>query len=357
MWSLGRESWGIFWGGLTAVRACHVAMGRIGGMKATVAKIYYLAKLEKWFRRELTLIRTLGIVAMLLGLARYTSLPHIPVDTLISLHEDLAPELIGIGLTVLLVDWAVERRQDKQLKEQLILQMGSTHNDVADSAARALRVRLWLIDGSLRGVNLSNANLKGVDLSHADLVGVNLQGANLEGANLDYANLTRSDLRGVNLQATVLSTTILQRASLSNANLQKSDLVGTQLQRANLNEANIQEARLIAVRLNDAVMWDVKLRKSDLSGAKLQGANLLRADLRQADFEGAKLQGANLSSTNCEEASFIGADLRDASFYLAHFQNTKFRGAMMSSGTEIEDWVKQRALAERDSGDEGEQKT
>ncbi len=107
-----------------------------------------------------------------------------------------------------------------------------------------------LIGADLRGANLSEANLCGADLSWANLSGANLSGASLSWANLSGANLSEANLRSA----------CLTRASLSGANLRACDLSGCDLREANLREAN--------------------LRACDLSGCDLSGANLTRANLR-----------------------------------------------------------------------------
>ncbi|EAC9293129.1 pentapeptide repeat-containing protein [Listeria monocytogenes] len=73
----------------------------------------------------------------------------------------------------------------------------------------------WLRDGygeraNLRGANLSyadlrRADLRGANLRGADLSCANLRGANLSGADLSYADLRRADLRGANLSGADLS--------------------------------------------------------------------------------------------------------------------------------------------------------
>ena len=57
-----------------------------------------------------------------------------------------------------------------------------------------------LLAYDLRGANLSWANLSGANLS-----GANLSWANLSGANLSWANLSEADLRGVDLREADLS--------------------------------------------------------------------------------------------------------------------------------------------------------
>ena len=176
-------------------------------------------------------------------------------------------EFFGLALTVIIINRLYEGIQDRQLKEQLILQMGSRHNDVTDTAVRTLIARGWLEDGSLKGVNLSGANLEGAVLHRANLQRANLSGANLEGANLFGANL--------------------QGADLSYTKLQGAILLGANLEGANLFEANLQGADLSYTKLQGADLSYTKLQGADLSCTKLQGARLRGTTMP----DGTKLQG------------------------------------------------------------------
>ncbi len=106
----------------------------------------------------------------------------------------------------------------------------------------------WLRDGygeraNLRGANLSYAdlscaNLRVANLSYADLRGANLSGANLSGANLSYADLSCANLRGANLRVANLSY-----ADLSCANLRGADLNW-------INWRDVVGLTVIAVQIN-----------------------------------------------------------------------------------------------------------
>jgi uncharacterized protein YjbI with pentapeptide repeats len=94
-----------------------------------------------------------------------------------------------------------------------------------------------LSDANLRGIDLHRANLFRADLRNANLSVTNLSGAklsgsllsggDLSGANLTFADLTVADLIGANLSGANLSNTLLIRANLTSANLSKSNLTGT----------------------------------------------------------------------------------------------------------------------------------
>ena len=85
-------------------------------------------------------------------------------------------------------------------KEEPILQMGSSDNTTAIEAARILRQKSWLQDGSLKGAYLDSANLQGAYLNGANLQGVYFWEAHLEGAKLAGANLEGTKLLHANLQ-------------------------------------------------------------------------------------------------------------------------------------------------------------
>jgi len=107
--------------------------------------------------------------------------------------------------------------------------------------------RAWLEGGKGgRKANLSNTDLRDVDLSNADLRRADLRGADLRDADLSNADLRRADL---------------SNADLSNADLRSSDLRGADLRCANL-------------------------RSAALSRADLRGADLRWVNLRNAGFFG-----------------------------------------------------------------------
>jgi uncharacterized protein YjbI with pentapeptide repeats len=96
------------------------------------------------------------------------------------------------------------------------------------------------IDGDdLRGADLSGANLYGADLRGADLSGANLYGADLRGADLRGADLREANLRGANLYGADL-----YGADLRGANLRGADLYGADLREANLRGANLYDTVL-----------------------------------------------------------------------------------------------------------------
>ena len=174
---------------------------------------------------------------------------------------NLFTELLSIGVTIFVLDTLAAIRADKQLKAQLIREMGSTDNGIATRAMNELTARDWLTDGSLQGADL--------------------RGANLQEANLREANLQEADLWKANLQETRLGEANLQEARLGEVNLQEALLVGTNLQEAFLRGANLYKANLVGANLHKAGLREANLHKANLWGANLQEAFLLGAEFNE----------------------------------------------------------------------------
>ena len=88
--------------------------------------------------------------------------------------------------------------------------------------------------------------LNGEGGSCANLFGANLRGANLSDADLRCANLFGANLRGANLSDADLRCANLSDADLRNADLCRADLRNADLCRADLCEASI-----------DQMMWNI----------------------------------------------------------------------------------------------------
>jgi uncharacterized protein YjbI with pentapeptide repeats len=115
-------------------------------------------------------------------------------------------------------------------------------------------------------------------------------------------DLSGADLRGVNLSRAGLIGAYLHGVNLSEANLHGVYLVGTNLLGADLREADLREAGLEAANLGVA-----DLREADLRGAYLRGADLRAADLSRASLIETYLEGTNLRGADLREANLSGA--------------------------------------------------
>lgn len=218
----------------------------------------------------------------------------------------VGPELAGISIGFVTLDYLNEKRQEKleiaQAKSQLIREMGSQSNDFAKRAIHELRHHGWLKDGSLKGKGFVKAHLEQTILINANLeethfFQANLKGSDLRGANFKKANLMEAVMIGCRLMESDFEEANLFSADLQNVEAMKATfkdakLVGAIMKGCNFFEANFQNADL-----NSAILVGSKFINADLTNVKLSGA-----DLRYANFSGALLTGADLSGAILDQA-------------------------------------------------------
>ena len=159
------------------------------------------------------------------------------------------------------------------------------------------------IRANLRGMDLSYANLSNTNLNYADLSNADLSNTNLNYADLNYADLSNADLNYTNL-----NYAYLRKANLRGANLNSSDLRGTDLNYADLSEANLRGADLSEANLRGANLINAKLRYTNLSYADLNGIILRGVNLNYAKLNGIKygFLSIGLNLVCPEEGSYIG---------------------------------------------------
>ena len=169
-------------------------------------------------------------------------------------------------------------------------------------------------------VDLSGANLQGIDLRPVPLAG--LKGLPLRVVDLRGVDLSNASLRGAHLDG----------ADLSGAHLRDADLV-----RAHLDLAKLQDVDLRWSDCSKASLREADLSKADLSGADLNWADLERARLYSANLRGTDLRGANLREADLNGALFLGTYVEDAYFGFAEINLTIFANVDLSSAKGLED--------------------
>lgn len=172
-------------------------------------------------------------------------------------------------------------------------------------------------------LDLSQANLAGLDLAGMDFTAAVLSGANLAGAKLQGANFNQAILQGARLDAADLSGCQFTQATLDQASLAGTTLKGATLDGSNCHGANFAGADLTGVSLQGAQLSRAWLQQiqapqlqadgADFSHANLEGCNLSRAHLDQANFSGARLARIQLDDASCRRANFTLADISHAS--------------------------------------------
>lgn len=157
-----------------------------------------------------------------------------------------------------------------------------------------------------------NSEVK-IDLSKANLFGVDLIGANLSEVNLAEAELWLAKLKGSNLS----------KANLSYASLLMSDLSEADLSYANLRVANLPYTNLTGSDLSGADLTGVTLVKTIVNQAKLTGCHIY--GLSVWDIEGIPAKQENLIITPKGETEITVDDLEVAQFIYLLLKNKKLK--------------------------------
>jgi hypothetical protein len=218
--------------------------------------------LEWWPNLFGGLLLVLGVFGYIRG-----SIPYI--SGLTDFYLDIKSVLVGIGITVLIIDNANKMLATRKEKERLLLQMGSPDHAFSIEAVRIIRAKNWHKDGTLINADLFNANLSMANLSGAILINARLTIADLKGADLREADLSGTDLEDALLESAVLWDTILTNGNLWGADLSGADLKDALLLDVNLTNAIISDSQLAqAISLKGATMpdgtiYDGRFEKAD----------------------------------------------------------------------------------------------
>lgn len=141
-----------------------------------------------------------------------------------------------------------------------------------------------VLNGPFKGITLSRADVEWLLATHEDERGP-VDWDDEQQRKREGLQLYDADLRGVDL---------------SELPLAKIDLSGAQLDEANLTDAQLEEAFFSLVQMKGAKMGGARLRRAKFWDANLEGASLFLAELEEADFWGANLRGVNLSGASMD---------------------------------------------------------
>lgn len=141
------------------------------------------------------------------------------------------------------------------------------------------------VDGAVRRITLSGANLSG---------------AILNGSNLAHADFIDADFSGANLRLVYAS---------------QSNFSGARFPNADLTEFVARAANFSGADFSDADLSNANLPSSDLSDCDLTGAIFTRAILDGTDLSNAILAKTNFVEAKLNGAKFFGTAPRLAEFY------------------------------------------
>ena len=162
----------------------------------------------------------------------------------------------------------------------------------------------------LTGAELSGLDLSGADFTHAWLESANLSGAILQGCCFEGAVLAHADLTGADLTAARLAHANLGRATLKTTRLVKADLTGAVLNDTALAQTDLRGACITNVQLIGATFGLADWRSVHGAGVTFHKAQLKdmvfhRCQLKQPVFLECDLTGADFAASELEQPTFL----------------------------------------------------
>lgn len=135
----------------------------------------------------------LGIVVIVVGFrVQHPDTPLTLITLLPDFYANVSTTLVGIALTVLIIDALNRRRDDRLEKRRLIRDMGCGDNGIALRAVVEITESNLHRKGFLRNCSLTRAKLAGAQLMSADLSYSWFHCADFTGADLFGAKLQRT---------------------------------------------------------------------------------------------------------------------------------------------------------------------
>ncbi|NKK62688.1 hypothetical protein GFL88_03905 [Rhizobium leguminosarum bv. viciae] len=133
----------------------------------------------------------------------------------------------------------------------------------------------------LRDAHLEESDLRDVDLTGAHIERISLIGANLAGAILKESHTSGANMNGANLSGVQASASVFFNVNLTDADLKGINLSRSHLSRSNLLRADLRGADFRAARLNEGTDFTDAIVDET---TKFDGAYILRPLSRQDAF-------------------------------------------------------------------------
>ncbi|AGU47739.1 pentapeptide repeats-containing protein [Variovorax paradoxus B4] len=162
-----------------------------------------------------------------------------------------------------------------------------------------------------------------IDLTGADLSGLDLRDMNFEGAWLESANLAGSNLSGADFS----------RAVLAHANLEGVIAIGTKFARANLGRARFAGGVFDESDFSETMLMHCAFADTQMRRANFAKANLLETTWGNADWSAAKLSGQVFHKLDLSGMRWPEADLSACCFLESQLPGVDMQGATLASAT------------------------
>ena len=183
----------------------------------------------------------------------------------------------------------------------------------------------------LSGADLSGMNLGGVDFRDARLTRVDFRGANLREARLSLANLSRATCIEASLNRASLKESRLAHAIIMNADLRDADLSSAYLHKTVIASTDLTGAYLYKAHCSEIYLNKSTFTRTAFSDTTFAASDLsLALDLENANHHGPSTIGIDTihkSRGRIPERFLRGCGLSDADIEYAKLSNPDFNNA------------------------------
>ncbi|MGO4742358.1 DUF2169 domain-containing protein [Serratia quinivorans] len=202
-------------------------------------------------------------------------------------------------------------------------------------------------DKNFNGIDLTGADLSGMDLRHADFSQCLLESADLSRCRLDHANFHQAMLARADLSAASLQYATLDKASLALAQCKGSDFSHASLLETNLQETLFSQCNFTSARLEQLILHRTFLSGCRFTQATLSNITLMGLTLSDLSFHQAQLSKLTFMRCRCEHFDLQHARLNDCSWVESQVDHIRFIGARLLNCA----FVHQTELAHADFSD------
>jgi uncharacterized protein YjbI with pentapeptide repeats/beta-lactamase regulating signal transducer with metallopeptidase domain len=233
-------------------------------------------------------INVAGVTVALPSLAATLSLTH-PHPSQVAVSSEKEEDIRG-GCTG--CDFSNAKLSGRDFSNQNLT--GSNFDDADLHGARFDHSNLSgtnFNDANLRNASFVGANLTGCNLQDADLAGARFDGARLAGCSVDVSSLAPGQVQYFLRSCTGCD---FADANLSGLNLRGVEVTGADMADAKLRNTDLSHALFRGVNFSDADFTGARLDGTEFDGCNFSGANLSAVDLSRARFVGSSLSDANM---------------------------------------------------------------
>ncbi|MGA1846953.1 DUF2169 domain-containing protein [Deferribacter abyssi] len=179
----------------------------------------------------------------------------------------------------------------------------------------------------LSNLDLSELDLRGVNLKDTVCINTNFKGAILDGASLSKIIAKGADFSGASMKSITVNQGILSEASMKGADLEGAFLKMCTLDKTNFDSANMKNAKIEMSTLTKSLFKKVTLEESYINMCILNGT-----EIEDSTFKNAKLEKCIFQKSNLKNVDFSSSYIKSTLFFETKGGNISFKNSTIDNG-------------------------